>query len=218
MHPLPDVPPLEGSLVRLEPLAVRHAQDLAAAAEEDRGSYDFTLVPRGSEVGDYLAAQFARTRQGLIPFAQVRLADGRAVGCTAYWDPRYWPDRDELRAIEIGFTWLSASAQGSGINAEAKLLLLSHAFGSLRVARVDLKTDARNVRSRRAIEALGATFEGVLRSWSMSWVPGEEGRLLDSAMYSVIAPEWDAVRDRLAARLARKPSGASAGTDGATAR
>ena len=218
MHPLPDVPALEGSLVRLEPLAVRHAQDLAAAAEEDRGSYDFTLVPRGSEVGDYLAAQFARTRQGLIPFAQVRLADGRAVGCTAYWDPRYWPDRDELRAIEIGFTWLSASAQGSGINAEAKLLLLSHAFGSLRVARVDLKTDARNVRSRRAIEGLGATFEGVLRSWSMSWVPGEEGRLRDSAMYSVIAPEWDAVRDRLAARLARKPSGASAGTDGATAR
>ena len=218
MHPLPDVPALEGSLVRLEPLAVRHAQDLAAAAEEDRGSYDFTLVPRGSEVGDYLAAQFARTRQGLIPFAQVRLADGRAVGCTAYWDPRYWPDRDELRAIEIGFTWLSASAQGSGINAEAKLLLLSHAFGRLRVARVDLKTDARNVRSRRAIEGLGATFEGVLRSWSMSWVPGEEGRLRDSAMYSVIAPEWDAVRDRLAARLARKPSGASAGADGATAR
>ena len=201
-----DVPVLEGSLVRLEPLSVRHGEDLAAAAEEDRGSYEFTLVPRASEVGRYLSAQLARTAQGLIPFAQVRQADGRAVGCTAYWDQRYWPGRDDLRAIEIGFTWLAASAQGSGINTEAKLLLLSHAFGSLRVARVDLKTDARNARSRRAIEALGATFEGVLRSWSMSWAPGEEGLLRDSAMYSVIAPEWDTVRDRLVARLARRSS------------
>jgi N-acetyltransferase len=205
MRPWLDVPVLDGSLVRLEPLTARHAEDLAAAAEEDRGSYDFTLVPRGSEVAGYLAAQFARTEQGLIPFAQVRRADGRAVGCTAYWDLRYWPDRDDLRAIEIGFTWLSASAQGSGINAEAKLLLMSYAFDCLKVARVDLKTDARNRRSRRAIEALGATFEGVLRNWSMSWAPGEEGNLRDSAMYSVIAPEWHAVRDRLAARLARRP-------------
>ncbi|MFY9927580.1 MAG: GNAT family protein [Streptosporangiaceae bacterium] len=202
MHPWFNVPILEGSLVRLEPLAVRHAEDLAAAAEEDRGSYGFTLVPRASEVGGYLGAQLARAAQGLIPFAQIRQADGRAVGCTAYWDPRSWPGRDDLRAIEIGFTWLAASAQGSGINAEGKLLLLSHAFGSLRVARVDFKTDARNVRSRRAIEALGATFEGVLRSWSMSWAPGEEGLLRDSAVYSVTAPEWDTVRSRLIARLA----------------
>jgi N-acetyltransferase len=204
MHPCFDVPVLEGSLVRLDPLSVSHAEDLAAAAEEDRGSYNFTLVPRASEVGSYLSAQLARTAQGLIPFAQIRQADGRAVGCTAYWDPRYWPGRDDLRAIEIGFTWLAASAQGSGINTEAKLLLMSHAFGKLRTARIDLKTDARNAQSRRAIEALGATFEGVLRSWSMSWAPGEEGLLRDSAMYSVIAPEWDAVRDRLAARLARR--------------
>jgi RimJ/RimL family protein N-acetyltransferase len=202
MSPWFDVPVLEGSLVRLEPLAARHSKDLAAAAEEDRGSYEFTLVPRGSEVGDYLSAQFARTAQGLVPFAQVRRPDGRAVGCTAYWDPRYWPGRDDLRAVEIGFTWLAASAQGSGINTEAKLLLMSHAFASLRVARVDLKTDARNARSRRAIEALGATFEGVLRNWSMSWAPGEEGLLRDSALYSVIASEWDTVRDRLVARLA----------------
>jgi N-acetyltransferase len=202
MRPWSCVPVLEGSLVRLEPLAARHAADLAAAAEEDRGSYDFTLVPRAGEVGGYLSAQLARSAQGLVPFAQIRQADGRAVGCTAYWDPRYWPGRDDLRAVEIGFTWLAASAQGSGINTEAKLLLMGHAFGPLRVARVDLKTDARNVRSRRAIEALGATFEGVLRSWSMSWAPGEEGRLRDSAVYSVLAAEWDAVRDRLAGRLA----------------
>jgi N-acetyltransferase len=209
-----DVPVLDGSLVRLEPLSDRHTDDLAVAAEEDRGSYDFTLVPRASEVGDYLAAQFERTGQGLIPFAQIRQADGRAVGCTAYWEPRYWPGQDDLRAIEIGFTWLAASAQSSGINAEAKLLLMDYAFGTLRVERVDLKTDARNLRSRRAIEALGATFEGVLRSYSMSWAPGEEGRLRDSAMYSVIAPEWSAVKDRLAARLrGRSPGPAGTGTE-----
>jgi N-acetyltransferase len=203
MRPWFDVPVLDGSLVRLEPLSIRHAADLAVAAEEDRASYDFTLVPRASEIGGYLTAQFARAAQGLIPFAQIRQADGHAVGCTAYWDPRYWPGRDDLRAIEIGFTWLAASAQRSGINTEAKLLLMSHAFGFLRVARVDLKTDARNTRSRRAIEALGATFEGVLRSWSMSWAPGEQGMLRDSAVYSVIAPQWDAVRAHLVARLAR---------------
>jgi len=199
-----DVPVLEGLLARLEPLSAGHADDLAVAAEEDRSSYGFTLVPRADEVGGYLAAQFARAAQGLIPFAQVRKADGRAVGCTAYWDPRYWPGRRDLRAIEIGFTWLAASAQGSGINAEAKLLLMSHAFGSLQVARVDLKTDARNKRSRQALEALGATFEGVLRNWSASWAPGEEGLLRDSAMYSVIASEWGAVRKGLAGRLERR--------------
>lgn len=197
------VPALEGCLVRLEPLSASHAKDLAVAAEEDRSSYGFTLVPRANEVGAYLAAQFERAEQGLIPFAQIRLADDRAVGCTAYWDPRYWPGGRDLRAIEIGFTWLAASAQGTGINTEAKLLLMNYAFERLRVARVDLKTDARNERSRRAIAALGITFEGVLRSWSMSWAPGEEGLLRDSAMYSVIAPEWGTVKDRLTWRLAR---------------
>ena len=202
-----DVPVLEGSLVRMEPLSGRHAADLAAAAEEDRGSYAFTLVPGAGQVVDYLAAQSARVELGLVPLAQVRRADGRAVGCTAYWEPRRWPGRDELRAIEIGFTWLAASAQGSGINAEAKLLLMSHAFDRLRVARVDFKTDARNRRCRQALEALGATFEGVLRSWSLSWAPGEDGRLRDSAMYSVIAPEWAAVRERLSRRVARHAGG-----------
>ena len=187
MYSWPGVPVLEGTLVRLEPLAARHADDLAAAAEEGRGSYGFTLVPRAAEVGGYLDAQFARAGHGLFPFAQVRRADGRAVGCTAYWDPRPWPGRDDLRAVEVGFTWLSASAQGSGINTEAKLLLMSHAFDALRVERVDFKTDARNVRSRRALAALGATFEGVLRSWSVSWAPGETG---------AVAGLGDVLRDR----------------------
>ncbi|MHB1488188.1 MAG: GNAT family N-acetyltransferase [Acidimicrobiales bacterium] len=199
-----DVPILEGSLIRLEPLSFSHATDLAIAAEEDRSSFAFTLVPRSNEVEQYIAAQVGRVQQGLVPFAQVRGTDGRAIGCTAYWDPRYWPGRDDLRAIEIGFTWLAGSAQGSGINIEAKLMLMKFAFETVGVERVDLKTDARNQQSRRAIEALGATFEGVLRRWSMSWAPGEEGTLRDSAMYSVIASEWAPVREHLIRRLASR--------------
>jgi RimJ/RimL family protein N-acetyltransferase len=194
-----DVPPLSGSLVRLEPLSASHVPDLNEAAEESRAAYGFTWVPRAAEVGGYVREQ--RERSGLTPFAQIRLADGKAVGCTAYWDQRTWADSDRLRAIEVGFTWLAASAQGTGINAEAKLLLFTYAFETLHVVRVDLKTDARNERSRRAIAATGARFEGVLRSWSPSWVAGEDGRLRDSAMFSVIASEWPTVRSSLADRV-----------------
>jgi RimJ/RimL family protein N-acetyltransferase len=201
---LPDVPELHGTLVRLEPLSKRHAADLAFAADEDRISYDFTWVPQGSEIEEYLNAQFQRAEDSkLAPFAQIRQSDQRAVGCTAYWDPRAWPGRSEPCAVEIGWTWLAASAQRSGINIESKLLLLKHAFEQFGVARVDLKTDARNERSRRAIEGLGAHFEGVLRSWSQSWAPGEEGGLRDSAMYSVISSEWPDCEDHLRKRLGR---------------
>ena len=149
-----------------------------------------------------LVAANARRYGGL----QVRQVDGRAVGCTTYWDPRFWPGRSELSAIEIGWTWLAASAQQTGINAEAKLLLFAHAFETLGVVRVDLKTDARNEQSRRAIERLGAHFEGVLRHWSPSHAPGEDGLLRDSAMFSVTATEWPATRATLRRRLEiRKP-------------
>jgi RimJ/RimL family protein N-acetyltransferase len=197
---------LHGALVRLEPLAMRHSTDLAVAAEEDRRSYGFTQVPRGWEVAEYLASHFEREKAGtMAAFAQIRMTDGRAVGCTAYWDPRCWPGREELCAVEIGWTWLAASAQRTGINAEAKLLLMEHAFEKLGVVRVDLKTDARNERSRRAIERLGARFEGVLRQWSQSHTPGEKGLLRDSAMFSVLQSEWPAVKKALGERLARPP-------------
>jgi RimJ/RimL family protein N-acetyltransferase len=143
-----DVPVLRGSLVCLEPLSMDHAPDLALAAEEDRATYGFTLVPRAAEIEAYLEAQFVRRTEGLTPFAQVRIQDGRAVGCTAYWDPRRWPGRDELCAVEVGWTWLAASAQGTGINTEAKLLLR------------------------------------------------------DSAMFSVVAAEWPAVKAKLQTRIA----------------
>jgi RimJ/RimL family protein N-acetyltransferase len=201
---LRDVPVLHGALVRLEPLSGRHAADLARAAEEDRRAYGFTWVPRDDEIDDYLHSLFQRAVEGkLIPFAQIRLTDQRAVGCTSYGNPRTWPNRAETSAVEIGWTWLGATAQRSGINIEAKLLLFTYAFDELGVARVDIKTDARNEKSRRAIEGLGAHFEGVLRSWSESWAPGEEGRLRDSAMYSVIAAEWPSCRQHLRDRLAR---------------
>jgi RimJ/RimL family protein N-acetyltransferase len=204
MGPFPAVPVLSGALVRLEPLARRHGADLGDAAEENRDTYRFTWVPRRSEVDAYLSSHFERAQGGkFVPFAQIRLSDERAVGCTAFWDPRLWPGRSGLCAVEIGFTWLAASAQGTGINLEAKLLLFQYAFEQLGVARVDLKTDARNERSRRAIEGLGAQFEGVLRSWSQSWVRGEEGQLRDSAIHSVIASEWPACRDRIRERMNR---------------
>ncbi len=196
---------LRGSQVQLEPLGQSHVPGLMLAAEEDRSSYAYTLVPRADETADYVAGQLAR--DGVTPFAQVRLQDGTVVGCTSFCNPRTWPGREELCAIEIGWTWLAASAQRTGINAEAKLLLLSHAFEMLRGARADLKTDARNQRSRRAIERLGARFEGVLRNWSPSWAPGEEGKLRDSAIFSVTAAEWPAVKSSLANRITRPAPG-----------
>ncbi|MGW7607243.1 GNAT family N-acetyltransferase [Streptomyces sp. NPDC054766] len=197
-------PVLEGELVRLEPLGHRHAADLAEAAEEHRDTYAFTWVPRADEVGDYVDAQLARAATGMLaPYAQVSLASGRAVGATSYWEPRCWRTDDRLDAVEVGFTWLGSSAQGTGLNAESKLLLFRHAFEEWRVSRVDLKTDARNSRSRAAIERTGARLEGVLRNWSRSWAPGEDGLLRDSAIYSVTAAEWPECRDRLAARVRR---------------
>ncbi|BBH68292.1 N-acetyltransferase [Actinoplanes sp. OR16] len=195
-------PVLQGRLVRLEPLTHEHTADLATAAGHDRESFGWTWVPDPDQVGEYIDTQQKRAADGfLAPYAQIEIRTGRAVGATAYWDPRRHPGTGELYAIEIGFTWLAARAQGTGINTEAKLLLFANAFDNWHVERVDLKTDARNARSRAAIAATGATFEGVLRRWSRSWVPGEEGLLRDSALYSVIAPEWPAVRANLRRRL-----------------
>jgi RimJ/RimL family protein N-acetyltransferase len=200
----PLVPVLRGAAVRLEALHLRHATDLARAAEEDRRSYGFTSVPRAAEVPAFIAAHLERSMAGqMVPFATVREADGQAVGCTAYVDFRAYPEPTKLTALMIGWTWLAASAQGTGINVESKLLLLRYAFETLGVERVDLTTDARNERSRAAIERLGARFEGVLRRWSRSHAPGEEGLLRDSAMFSIITSEWPSVQERLTSRLAR---------------
>ncbi|GGU96794.1 N-acetyltransferase [Streptomyces albospinus] len=200
-------PVLEGKLVRLEPLSRRHAAGLAVSAEEDRSAYRFTWVPRAAEAEKYIDTQLARAAAGkLAPYAQVEKSSGRVVGATAYCSPRPWPTGDRLFAIEVGYTWLTASAQGTGLNAEAKYLLFRHAFENWAVARVDLKTDARNSRSRAAIEAVGARFEGVLRNWSRSRAQGEDGLLRDSAIFSITAAEWPECRSKLERRLAQVPT------------
>ncbi|MCW2620695.1 MAG: acetyltransferase [Frankiales bacterium] len=185
---------LTGSLVRLEPLTAVHAPGLAAAAAEDRSSYGWTSVPAGeSEAVRYVDQLTAEASAGsAVPFAQVRVADGAVVGSTRFLHLRPY-------AVEIGGTWLARSAQRTGINREAKLLLLTRAFEEWGMARVDLCTDARNETSRRAIAGLGAAFEGVLRGWQLSRVVGEEGQVRDTAMFSIVRPEWPGVRAGLTA-------------------
>ena len=204
---LPLVGPLTGRLVMLEPLRLDHVEGLAAASQGDRGSFGFTTVPHGvDDTRSYVLELLAAQGEGdTIPFAQIRLSDACPVGVTRYLAFRGRNDADPVPfAVEIGGTWLSSSAQGTGINVEAKLLLLGHAFDSWRVGRVDLKTDARNARSRAAIAALGATFEGILRHWQPSLVEGEETQLRDSAIFSIVDTEWAAVRRHLTDRLERR--------------
>lgn len=197
---------MTGQLIRLEPLSAHHAAGLAEAAGEDRSTYEWTEVPEGPEGAErYVSEQMAGAAAGdIVPFAQINVADGRPVGATRFMTIRYRPDRPTPYAVEVGGTWLAASAQRSGINIEAKLLLLTHAFETWGTARVDLKADARNQRSRTAISGLGATFEGVLRSWQPSRAPGEPDLLRDSAMYSILLDEWPAVRGHLLRRLGRE--------------
>jgi RimJ/RimL family protein N-acetyltransferase len=194
---LPEAPVLTGRSVRLEPLGEQHAEALTAAGA-DRSSYGWTSVPSGVEqVQRYVRELVAA--DDTLPFAQV--VAGAAVGVTRFLAFRSRAGSTFPYAVEIGGTWLAASAQGTGVNREAKLLLLTHAFEVWGVGRVDFKTDARNARSRAALEAIGATFEGVLRSWQPSHATGEQDALRDSAMFSVVAAELPAVKQRLALRL-----------------
>lgn len=194
-------PTLHGSLVRLEPLAVEHLDALEAATAGDRSTFGFTSVPDGraaleAQVHELLVE---RDRAETLPFVQVRVADDRVAGMTRLM--RLWFRRGALLpySVEIGGTWLAADAQRTGLNREAKLLLLTHAFDAWGVQRVQLVTDARNERSQRAIAGIGATFEGILRSWQPSLVPGEESLLRDSAIFSILVEEWPLIRTALGA-------------------
>lgn len=203
-----DAPTLTGKLVRLEPLSDKHVGDLAVAAGGDRSSFGLTTIPDGPEaVARYIRQRLDQAHAGdVMAFAQVRLTDDRAVGSTSFGTFRRRTDDDIPYAVEIGGTWLGASAQRTGVNVEAKLLLLAHAFDVWRVHRVDIKTDARNDRVRASILALGAQFEGVLRRWQPSLAVGEPDRLRDTAMFSIVDDEWPSVRDHLHARLRRHDS------------
>lgn len=190
-------------MVRLDPLTEEHVDALLAASSEDRSAYGFTTVPNGlEEVRSYVQqAEADRAAGEGVPFVQVERVGGKVVGTTRFTNLRRDEDGLNLYAVEIGWTWLAASAQRSGINVEAKLLLISHAFDVWGVGRVDLKTDARNLRSQRAIAALGATREGVLRNWQPSHAEGEGGLLRDTVMFSFVPSEWPGARKRLEARL-----------------
>ena len=194
---------LHGRHVDLVPLAREHAAELAEAAAGDRSSYGYTEVPDGPKhAADYIDRLLAqRDADVAVPFAQRRRADGRLVGCTRFMELRRWRGRPEPDEVEIGGTWLAPDAQRSPINTEAKLLLLVHAFDVWGVARVALATDVRNERSRRAIERIGAHFEGTLRHHRPSLTPGEDGRPRDTALYAITDEDWPLVRARLARHL-----------------
>ena len=142
-----------------------------------------------------------------MPFATVDKVRARVVGSTRFGNIECWswpgapvePLPHGPDAVEIGWTWLAASAQRTYVNSEAKLLMLGHAFDVWRVRRVTLKTDARNARSRANIERIGCRFDGILRAHMAAW----DGGIRDSAFYSMLAEEWPAAREKLRARLRR---------------
>jgi len=193
---------LTGVHVRLEPLSLDHAEELAAAAAVERSTYTLTAVPDGlAATKAYIEQLLGDHAKGLVlPFAQVALSSGTAVGCTRYLDPHWWRGRPEPDEVEIGGTWLGAAAQRTAVNTEAKYLLLGHAFETYDVWRVAICTDARNQRSRSAIERLGATFEGVLRKHRTAYDAATTSPR-DTAVYSIIADEWPAIRANLRNRL-----------------
>lgn len=195
---------LVGDVVRLEPLSLAHVDELVVAAVEDPSAYAWTIVPSTRQtMTTYVEELLDEFRSGVaVPFAQVSVVSGRAVGATRYLNIRRRTGEKIPYAVEIGGTWLAASAQRTAINSEAKFLLLDYAFEMWGVGRVDLKTDARNERSRNAMSRIGATFEGVLRQWQPSQVVGEEELLRDSAMFSVVRSQWPEVRAGLVSRLA----------------
>jgi RimJ/RimL family protein N-acetyltransferase len=186
---------LEGKLVRLEPLARRHEEGLFEAARDERVWRWMPYDPSGSSesfhawLEDALATSSVGTEAS---FATVDAVTGELVGST-----RYLALRPEHRGLEIGWTWLAPAHWQTGANVEAKLLMLEHAFERLGCQRVEFKTDARNERSRAALAALPAKFEGIFRKHML--VRGGERR--DSAYYSIIDDEWHEVRDNLTRRI-----------------
>jgi len=185
---------LVGRTVRLEPLADVHVSGIAEIAlDEEIWRWTRDVVRTAEDVERYLARAVDAASAGTeIPFVQVDVATGRPAGMT-----RFHSIEPAHRRLEIGHTWLGAPWRGTGLNAEAKLLLLGHAFDDLGAHRVEFKTDALNERSQAALAAIGATREGVLRRHVVT----DGGRVRDSVYYSVTWDEWPSVRERLATRV-----------------
>jgi len=200
-QPLPQVSAADlrgtftGRLVRVEPLAAEHEAGLIDAAG-DPEMFAWMPVDMASSrdaLHEWLISTLAAAREGsTVPYAIAEAQSGRVLGSTRFLELRF----EHLRA-EIGWTWVTRSAWSTGVNVETKLLLLEHAFERVGLRRVEFKTDARNERSRGALLALGATFEGILRKHMVVRDGGER----DSAYYSVIDDDWLTVKRHLAERL-----------------
>jgi N-acetyltransferase len=194
---------LQGKHIRLEPLDHRHIEGLAMASAGDPVLYRWSPIPQGTdEATSYVETALAWRDAGTaVPFVTIRADDNTIIGSTRFflmerWD---WPQgherhrREHADACEIGYTWLAHSAIRTGANTEAKFLMLRHAFEVWQMLRVCLHTDARNQRSRAAIERIGGQFEGILRAHRMAadFIPR------DSARYSILVAEWPAVKEKL---------------------
>jgi RimJ/RimL family protein N-acetyltransferase len=200
---------LQGKHIRLEPLEHRHVDGLVAAAGDDGSLYQWSPVPRGKvEATRYVETALAWEDAGsAVPFAIVSVERAVVIGSTRFWNLERWswPQGHPLHgrglpdACEIGYTWLTRSVIRTAANTEAKLLMLTHAFEVWQVLRVCFHTDARNQRSRAALERIGGRFEGVLRAHRMAadYIPR------DSVRYSIVAVEWPGVKERLARFLER---------------
>jgi RimJ/RimL family protein N-acetyltransferase len=202
---------LEGEFVRLEPLSEEHIPGLVEAAAEDRSHYQWTYTPNGTEqMTDFVrSAQAQAASGGQVPFATIRRgrddSEDRLVGSTRFCEIAFWqwpPGAGHQRhgvpdVVDIGFTWLAGSAQRTVVNTEAKVLMMTHAFEVWLVHRVGLQTDVRNKRSWAAIARIGGQLDGIMRADR----PGADDTVRTSARFSIMASEWPAVKDRLAARL-----------------
>ncbi|HDR9054915.1 TPA: GNAT family N-acetyltransferase [Burkholderia vietnamiensis] len=192
---LPAQPTLTGEHIVLRPLAASDRQALLdAAADGELWNLKVTVVPDERTVDAYLdTALQGRAAGTVMPFAIVERASGRVIGSTRFWKI----DRNNRR-LEIGHTWLSASAQRTRANTEAKWLLLAYAFDTLQCVRVQFTTDELNEKSRAAILRLGAKQEGIVRHERIM----PDGHKRNSVRFSIIDDEWPAIRDRLKAKLA----------------
>jgi RimJ/RimL family protein N-acetyltransferase len=187
---------LEGHGVRLEPLSEAHEKDLdAAAADGKLWELFYTSVPAPGETRAYIDTALKGQRDGhMLPWAVRELASGQIVGSTRYHDIVAAADR-----VEIGYTWYAQRCQRTHVNTACKLLLFAHGFEKVGCKVVGLRTDNFNFRSQRAIEALGAKKDGVIRH---HW-PRRDGTIRDTVMYSVLAGEWPDVKRHLEFRLRR---------------